>query len=74
MLRFRERFSFGTSAVALRRHRFYKRQLPHRPAPLSSEVGIEPPTEETETIFSKILSREIPADIIYEDTKVTFYF
>eukprot|EP01083_Nonionella_stella_P112008 328973_1 len=32
-----------------------------------SEVGTDPPTEVTDTIFGKIARKEIKADIVYED-------
>ena len=37
---------------------------------LSSKVGVSPPSDNFgETIFSKIIRKEIPADIVYEDEK-----
>lgn len=32
-----------------------------------SEVGLDPPKEEQDTIFGKIIRKEIPAKIAYED-------
>jgi hypothetical protein len=32
-----------------------------------SEVGLSPPPENTDTIFGKIIRKEIPATIVYED-------
>ena len=37
----------------------------------ASEVGVAPPEDlEKPTIFSKIISKEIPSDILFEDDKV----
>lgn len=33
-----------------------------------TEIGVEPPTDpNADTIFGKILRKEIPADVVYED-------
>ena len=34
---------------------------------VSNKSGIEPPTQYGDTIFGKIIRKEIPADIVYED-------
>ena len=38
---------------------------------MSSKVGVSPPSDNSaETIFSKIIRKEVPADIVFEDVKL----
>mmetsp|Transcript_2950 Transcript_2950/g.9033 ORF Transcript_2950/g.9033 Transcript_2950/m.9033 type:complete len:91 (+) Transcript_2950:71-343(+) len=60
---------FGRSV--LRSRSVNARGAPYKSARVAmSETGVKPPEDDQEdTIFDKILRKEIPADVVYEDDR-----